>query len=196
MALRKFIDENIATGFIRPSRSPCGAPVLFIWKKDSSLLLCVDFRGLNRISKKDQYPLPLISDLLDAPQKARVYTKINLRHAYHLICITEGDKWKTAFRTRYGSFEWLVMPEGLTNAPVAFQRFMNDIFTDMIDINVIVYLDDILVYSDNLAEHKRHVQEVLRRLRANGLSPVQINVNFTSPPANTLDICYLPMALW
>ena len=149
-ALRKFIDENLATGFIRPSRSPCEAPVLFIRKKDGSLRLCVDFRGLNQISKKDRYPLPLISDLLDAPRKARVYTKIDLRHMYHLVRITEGDEWKTAFRTRYRSFEWLVMPEGLTNAPAAFQRFMNDIFADMIDVNVIVYLDDILVYSDDL----------------------------------------------
>jgi len=168
-ALRKFIDENLATGFIRPSRSPCGAPVLFIRKKDGSLRLCVDFRGLNRISKKDRYPLPLISDLLDAPRKARIYTKIDLRHAYHLIRISAGDEWKTAFRTRYGSFEWLVMPEGLTNAPAAFQRFMNDIFSDMTDISVIVYLDDILVYSDNLSEHQQHVTEVFRRLRANNL---------------------------
>ena len=88
---------------------------------------------------------------------------------YHLIRITEGDEWKTAFRTQYGSFEWLVMPEGLTNAPAAFQQFMNDIFADMIDVNVIVYLDDILVYSNDLMEHKRHVREVLWRLCANGL---------------------------
>jgi len=168
-ALRKFIDENLTTGFIRPSRSPHGAPVLFIRKKDGSLRLCVDFRGLNRISKKDRYPLPLISDLLDAPRKARVYTKIDLRHAYHLVRLAAGEEWKTAFRTRYGSFEWLVMPEGLTNAPAAFQRFMNDIFADMVDICVVVYLDDILIYSDNIAEHRIHVREVLRRLRGNGL---------------------------
>ena len=88
---------------------------------------------------------------------------------YHLVRITAGDEWKTAFRTHYRSFEWLVMPEGLTNAPTAFQRFMNDVFADMMDINVIVYLDDILVYSNDLSEHKQHVREVLRRLRANGL---------------------------
>ena len=130
---------------------------------------CIDFLGLNRIFKKDRYPLLLISDLLDAPRKARVYTKIDLRHAYHLIHITEGDEWKPTCQTQYGSFEWLVMPEGLTNALTAFQRFMNDIFEDMIDINVIVYLDNILVYSDNLTEHKQHVWEVLWRLRVNGL---------------------------
>src|SRR3979490_1232337 len=85
-----------------------------MWKKDGSLRLCVDFRGLNRITKKDRYPLPLITDLLDAPKKARIYTKIDLRHTYHLVRIAEGDKWKTAFRTLYGSFEWLAMPFGLS----------------------------------------------------------------------------------
>ena len=117
------------------------------------------------ISKKDWYLLPLINDLLDALHKAWIYTKIDLRHAYHLICIADGNEWKTTFRTRYGSFEWLVMPEGLTNALVGFQRFMNDIFADMIDVSVVVYLDDILVYSDDPKQHSAHVQEVLTRLR-------------------------------
>jgi len=120
-ALKEFIEENLNTGFIRPTSSLHSAPVLFVKKKDGSLCLCVDFRGLNRISKKDRYPLPLISDLLDSPRKARVYSKIDLRHAYHLVRITDGDEWKTAFRTRYGSFEWSVMPFSLTNAPAAFQ---------------------------------------------------------------------------
>ena len=167
--LREFIDEHLALGFIRTSTSPHGAPILFIKKKDGSLRLCVDYRGLNKISKKDRYPLPLISDLLDTPGKARIYTKIDLRHAYHLVRITEGDEWKTTFRTRYGSFEWLVMPFGLTNAPAAFQCFINDIFSDMLDVNVIAYLDDILIYSDNPDNHPEHVCEVLRRLRANNL---------------------------
>ena len=118
---------------------------------------CVDFRGINRITKKDRYPLPLISDLLDAPRKARIYTKIDLQHAYHLVRIAAGDKWKTAFRTRYGLFEWKVMPEGLTNAPAGFQCFMNDIFADMIDISIIVYLDDILIYSNDATQHVAHV---------------------------------------
>jgi len=156
-------------GFIRPSCSPHGAPVLFIRKKDGSLRLCCDFQGINRVSKKDRYPLPLINDLLDAPRKARIYTKIDLRHAYHLVCIAAGDEWKTTFQTRYGSFEWLVMPEGLTNAPAGFQRFMNDIFADMIDVSVVVYLDDILVYSDNPEQHSVHVREVLHRLCKNCL---------------------------
>jgi len=120
-ALKEFIKENLNTGFIRPTSSLHGAPVLFVKKKDGSLHLCVDFHGLNHISKRDHYPLLLISDLLDSPHKAQVYSKIDLRHAYHLVCIANGDEWKTAFRTRYGSFEWSVMPFGLTNAPVAFQ---------------------------------------------------------------------------
>ena len=162
VTLREFIDEHLRIGFIRPTNSPHGAPVLFIKKKDGSLRLCVDFRGLNKISKKDRYPLPFISNLLTTAGKARIYTALDLRHAYHLVRIAEGDEWKTAFRTRYGSFEWLVMPFGLTNAPASFQRFMNDIFSDLLDVNVTIYLDDILIYSDDPKEHKAHVREVLQ----------------------------------
>src|SRR3979490_2210046 len=156
-------------GFIHPSHSSHGAPVLFVRKKDSSLQLCVDFRGLNRITKKDRYPLPLITDLLDAPKKARIYTKIDLRHAYHLVRIAEGDKWKTAFRTHYGSFEWLAMPFGLSNAPAAFQRFMNNIIDDLLDVCTIVYLDDILIYSDNETAHIGHIRDALQRLQKHNL---------------------------
>jgi Reverse transcriptase (RNA-dependent DNA polymerase)/Retroviral aspartyl protease len=168
-ALREFIDENLRTGFIRSTSSPHGAPILFVRKKDGSLRLCVDYRGLNKITKKDRYPLPLISDLLSTAGKARIYTTLDLRHAYHLVRIADGDEWKTAFRTRYGSFEWRVMPFGLSNAPAAFQRFMNDIFKDLLDVTVIVYLDDILIFSDDPKEHRKHVREVLRRLRLHGL---------------------------
>jgi len=150
-------------------RSASTAPILFVKKKDGSLRLCVDFRGLNRLTKKDRYPLPLISDLLDAPGKARIYTKIDLRHAYHLVQIAEGDKAKTTFRTRYSSFEWLVISKGLTNVPSTFQRFMNEVFSDLIDVSVIIYLDDILIYSKNLAEHRKHVKKVLRRLQKHGI---------------------------
>jgi hypothetical protein len=156
-ALRKFLDENITTGLLRSSSSPHGAPILFVKKKDGSLHLCVDFCGLNQITKKDRYPLPLISDLLESPSCTKIYTKIDLRSTYHFVWITSRDEWKTAFQTCYGSYEWLVMPEGLTNAPAVFQRFVNSIFADMLDICVIVYLDDILIYSQDLASHENHV---------------------------------------
>ena len=119
--------------------------------------------------KKDRYPLPLISDLLDAPKKAQIYTKIDLRHANHLVQIAEGNEWKTAFQTHYGSFEWLCMPFGLTNSPTAFQHFMNDIFGNLLDNCVIVYLDDILIYSDDETLHVQHVRDVLQRLRHHSL---------------------------
>jgi hypothetical protein len=162
--LRTFIEDNIRSGFIRPTNSLHGALILFVRKKDRSLQLCVDYRRLNKITKKDRYPLFLISNLLDAPWKACTYTKIDLRHAYHLVCIAEDEEWKTTFHTHYGLFKWLVMPFGLSNAPMAFQRFMNDIFGDLLDVCVIVYLDDILIYSDDMSQHKKHVKEVLHRL--------------------------------
>ena len=121
LALRQFLDENLSNHFIRPSQSPSGAPILFIKKKDGSLRLAVDYRGLNRITRKDRYPLPLIPDLLDRLHAANVFTKIDLRGAYNLIRIAEGDEWKTAFRTHYGSYEFQVMHYGLTNAPASFQ---------------------------------------------------------------------------
>jgi len=168
-ALKEFIDENLTNGFIHSTSSPHRAPVLFVKKKDGSLRLCVDFHGLNKIMKKDRYPLPLISDLLDSPRKARIYTKIDLWHTYHLVHIAKGDKWKTAFRTCYGAFEWSVMPFRLTNTPAAFQRFMNNVFSDLLDVCVVVYLDDILIYSDDITQHRKHVKEVLKRLQKAGL---------------------------
>ena len=164
-ALQKFIQENLNISFIHPSKLGHGVPVLFICKKDSSLCLCIDFHNLNKIMKKDCYPLLLINDLLDTSHKGCLYTKINLHHTYHLVCVVEGNESKTVFCMKYRSFKWLVIPEGLTNAPTAFQHFMNDIFSNMLDISVIVYLDDILVYSGgNLAEHWALVHEVLHQL--------------------------------
>jgi transposase InsO family protein len=168
-ALREYIDENLAKGFIRHSKSSAGAPVLFVKKKDGSLRLCVDYRGLNRITAKNKYPLPLISALLDRLRTAKVFTKIDLRGAYNLVRMRKGDEWKTAFRTRFGLFEYLVMPFGLTNAPAVFQHMMNDVFREWLDVFVVVYLDDILVFSASQAEHDAHVVRVLERLREHGL---------------------------
>ena len=168
-ALREYLDDMLGKGFIRPSNSPAGAPILFAKKKDGSLRLCIDYRGLNRITRKNRYPLPLIGDLLDRLRSAKIFTKIDLRAGYNNVRISPGHEWKTAFRTRYGSFEYMVMPFGMTNSPATFQHFMNDIFRDMADIFVIVYLDDILVFSDNEEEHRDHVRRVLQRLREHNL---------------------------
>jgi hypothetical protein len=168
-ALKDYVDKNLAKGYIRPSKAPCGAPILFIRKKSGRLRLCIDYRGLNKITKKDRYPLPLISDLLDRASKARIYTVLDLQDAYNLIRIHPGDEWKTTFRTRYGSYKSLVMEYGLCNAPSTFQRFMNEIFANLLDAGVVIYIDDILIYTDDRATHRKLVSEVLQRLQANGL---------------------------
>jgi len=163
--LCEYINEHLANGFIRPSQSPAAAPILFVKKKDGSLRLCVDYRGLNRVTVKNRYPLPLITELLDHLSQARYFSKINLRNAYHQIRIAEGDEWTTAFRTRYGLYEYRVMPFGLTTAPASFQHLVNSMFHDMIDRFVIAYLDDILIFSATKEEHQLHIQQVLQRLQ-------------------------------
>jgi hypothetical protein len=168
-ALQEFLKENLDRGFIRQSQSNCGAPVLFVKKKDGLLRLCVDWRGLNKITKKDRYPIPLIPNLLDRLRDSEIYTKIDLQGAYNLIRIAPGDEWKTAFHTRYSSFDFMVMHFSLTNAPATFQRFMNSVFSDVLDKFVVVYLDDILIFSKNPEEHKANVREVLLRLQKHNL---------------------------
>ena len=141
----------------------------FLKKKDGSLRLAVDDCGLDIITKKDGYPFSLIPDLFDRLRSTRVFSKLGLRGAYNPVRITDGDEWKTAFRALYGSYGSQVMHYGLTNTPASFQRFMNEVFKDILDVCVVVYLDDILIYSDNPDEHLKHVREVLRRLRASNL---------------------------
>jgi Reverse transcriptase (RNA-dependent DNA polymerase)/RNase H-like domain found in reverse transcriptase/Integrase zinc binding domain/Chromo (CHRromatin Organisation MOdifier) domain/Integrase core domain len=167
--LRKYIDEHLIKGSLRPSNSPCGAPVLFVKKPDGSLRLCVDYRGLNKLTIKNRYPLPLIGELLDRLSKAKYFTKFDVRDGFNRLRIAPGEEWKTAFRCRYGLFEYTVMPFGLCNAPGTFQHYMNDTFHDFLDEFLIVYLDDLLIYSKTLKEHKQHVRKVLERLRDAGL---------------------------
>jgi len=155
--LREFLEENVRNGFICPSKSPWGSPVLFVKKKDGSLCLCVDFHTLNRVTEKDHYPLPLIPDLLNSPGLARIYSKIDLKHAYHLVWIAEGDEPKTAFRMHYGSYEWQVMPFSLTNTPVVFQRFINEVLGHLLDVCMVGYIDNILIYSDSIDQHWDHI---------------------------------------
>lgn len=171
-ALREYIDDNLKKGFIRRSESPAGAPVLFSPKKDGNLRLCVDYRALNKVTIKNRCPLPLISETLDRLRTARIFTKLDLKGAYNLIRVAEGDEWKTAFRTRYGHFEYLVMPFGLTNAPATFQAFLNDVLRECLDTVVVIYLDDILIYSSDEDSHTIHVRKVLQLL-----SDAQLQVN-------------------
>jgi hypothetical protein len=163
-ALRHYLEDMMQKGWIRESTSPAGAPVLFVKKPDGSLRVCVDYRGLNDITIKNRYPLPRIDEMLDRLVGAKYFTKLDLWDAYYQIRIHKGDEWKTAFRTRYGHYEYLVMPLGLTNAPATFQAYINQAMHGILDVYVIVYMDDILVYSQNEEEHVEHVKAVLAHL--------------------------------
>ena len=167
--LKAQLQELLDLGFIRPSYSPWGAPVLFVKKKDGSMRMCIDYRELNKLTIKNKYPLPRIDDLFDQLQGMTVFSKIDLRSGYHQLRIREEDIPKTTFRSRYGHYEFLVMSFGLTNAPAAFMDLMNRVFKDYLDKFVIVFIDDILIYSRSEEEHERHLGLVLQRLREHRL---------------------------
>lgn len=167
--LRRQLDDLLSRGFIRPSSSPYGSPVLFVKKKDGDLRMCVDYRALNKQTVKNTYPLPRIDELLDRLHGAVVFSKIDLRSGYHQIRVQEVDIHKTAFRTRYGLFEFVVLPFGLCNAPATFMRLMNDIFRDELDRCVIIYLDDICIFSPSVEQHLRDIRTVLEKLRQHRL---------------------------
>lgn len=167
--LRRQLDDLLSRGFIRPSSSPYGSPVLFVKKKEGDLRLCVDYRALNKQTVKNTYPLPRIDELLDRLDGAVVFSKIDLRSGYHQIRVHEVDVHKTAFRTRYGLYEFVVLPFGLCNAPATFMRLMNDIFRDELDRCVLIYLDDILVFSPSIEQHLRDLRTILEKLRQHRL---------------------------
>ncbi len=156
--LKAYIENNLASDFIRPSKSPTEAPILFDKEPNSSLRLCMDYRGLNNLTIKNRYPLPLVGESLNWLSRTRRFTQLDLTNVYHRMRIKEGDEWKIAFRTRYGHFEYEVMPFGLTNTPVTFQGYINKILAEKFDVFVIVYLDDILIYTES--EGEEHVQAV------------------------------------
>ena len=156
------MEEMVNKGFVRPSTSPWGEPVLFVKKKDGSIRLCIDCRELNKGTIRNQYPLPRIDDLFYQLQGAKVFSKIDLRSGYHQLRVHDEDISKTAFKTRYRHFEFLVMPFGLTNAPAAFMDLMNRIFKPYLDQFVIVLIDDILIYSGSGEEHAEHLRIVLQ----------------------------------
>ena len=163
---KKYIEEQVIKGFMRPSQSSAASPMIFVNKKDTDELRpCVDYRKLNEITVKDRGPLPLINETLDRLQKAKIYTKLDLQNAYNSIRIKEGHEWKTAVRTRYGLFEYLVMPFRLTNAPATFQRFITDVLREYMDVTCVIYLDDILIFSENEGEHTKHVKQILAKLQ-------------------------------
>ena len=167
--LRGYIKDNLASGFIQPSSSSAGASILFVKKKDGSLRLCVDYRGLNLVTSKNRYPLPLISEALDRVVGAQIYTKLDIRSAYNRIRVRSGDEWKTAFRSRYGHFEYQVMPFGVVNGPATFQGYINSVLRDYLDILCIAYLEDILIYFWDPKTYKDTVCCVLKQLLKHGL---------------------------
>ncbi|CAN6445433.1 unnamed protein product [Victoria cruziana] len=167
--LKKQIQELMNKGFIQPSVSPWGAPVLFVKKKDGTMRLCVDYRMLNQVTVNNKYPLPRIDDLIDQLSGATIFSKIDLRSGYHQVRIKEQDVPKTAFRTRYGHYEFLVLPFGLTNAPAIFMDMMNRVFREHLDQFIIVFIDDILIYSPDPETHAIHLKMTLEILRKHKL---------------------------
>jgi hypothetical protein len=167
--LKKQIAELQSKGFIRPSSSPWGAPVLFVEKKDGTQRMCVCYRSLNEVTIKNKYPLPRIEDLFDQMKGASVFSKIDLRSGYHQLKIRESDIPKTAFHTRYGLYEYTVKSFGLTNAPAYFMYLMNKVFMEYLDKFVMVFIDDILSFSKMEEEHEKHLRMVLEKLRSNRL---------------------------
>jgi hypothetical protein len=170
LVLRRTLMDLLDKGFIRVSNSSASSPVLFVRKGSGGLRFCVDYRALNAITRKDRYPLPLIKETLNQIARAKWFTKLDVTAAFHRIRIAEGDEWMTAFRTRYGLFEWLVTPFGLANAPSTFQKYINHTLQDLLDDFVSAYLDDILIFTDgSLSQHQEHVRIVLDRLKIAGL---------------------------
>ncbi|MBW0479172.1 hypothetical protein O181_018887 [Austropuccinia psidii MF-1] len=167
--LRAYISDSLEKGFIHPSSSSLGAPFLFVKKKDGGLCLCVYYHTLNAVTRKNKYPVPPINQLLTVFNGSSIFSNIDLHGAYKLLRIKEGDEHLTDFRAKYGSYEYLVMPFRLKNAPASFQYLFNDILYDLLDIYVVVYLNDIMVFSKSEEEHVTHVSTVLSRLRANNL---------------------------
>lgn len=163
--MREYVEAGLKAGTLQPSVSPYGSMALIVKKKDGSPRVVIDFRALNEVTIKNKYPLPLMDELFDRTYGARFFTSIDLRNGFHQIAIQKQDREKTAFRTRFGHFEYTVLPMGLCNAPGTFMQLMNQVFADMLDKSVLCFLDDILIFSRTEEEHLQHLRTVLTRLR-------------------------------
>jgi len=167
--IKEYLTENLDKGFIEASQAPWSSPTLFVKKPNGGLRFCIDFRKLNALTRKDRYPLPLIDETLARLNKAKKYTKIDIRQAFHRIRMHPDSEELTTFRTRYGSYKCKVLPFGLTNGPATYQRYMNNVLFDYLDVFCTAYLDDILIYSEDPLDYEEHVKKVLDRLKLAGL---------------------------
>jgi Reverse transcriptase (RNA-dependent DNA polymerase) len=175
--LSKYVEEKLRKGYICHSQSPYGAPVVFV-KKDGTLRVCVDYRSLNKLTVKNCYPMHLIGELLDCISRAKVLSKFDVRDGYNCLRMAAGEEEKGAFWCRYGLFEYVVMPFSLCNTPGTFQHYINNTFWEFLDKFLVIYLDNFLVYLDNLKGHKQHVRQVLERCQEAGLYLKQSKCEF------------------